>query len=106
VNAGDRDKRVVFERATVSKSPMGAEVATWTAIATRWADVRYGTGSERRAAAQEGSSAPATIRVLKDSVTRTLTPRDRAILDGASWDIESVVPFERAGIDITAVRRS
>lgn len=73
-------------------------------LATVRARVTYGTGVERRAAAQEQASAPATVRVRKSSVTATVTPQDRLLLDGVEWDISSAVPFENVAIDITATR--
>ena len=68
-------------------------------------EVNYGTGSERREAGKDSAVVSATVRVLATSVSRSLTAEDQLRLDGAVWDIASVVPFGRREMDITATRR-
>ena len=63
----------------------------------------YGTGTERRQAAQEKASISATFRVRDDSFTRAVKPADHRIqYDDKVWDIASSVAFGRDGRDITA----
>jgi head-tail adaptor len=110
IGAGDMPYRVAFWRFTATRDDFGGQVKTWAAIpnGARWADIVFGTGRERREAAQEVASAPATFSVRRDSLTRTLTPADRLHYDGADWDISSVVPSRKydAVLDITAARRT
>lgn len=77
-------------------------------VDTRRADIIFGTGQERRQAAQETASVPATFSMRRDSVTQTLTPADRLRYDDADWDISSIVPSRKydAVLDITATRRA
>src|SRR3546814_7048096 len=79
---------------------------TWTDYCTEWAAVNFGTGQERREAAQESASVSATFHVLRNSKTAALTVQDRISFEGAVWDITSAVPSREfnAGMDITAVR--
>lgn len=103
---GARDRRIAFERAAVALDGYGTEIETWTLYARAFAEVRYGTGQERREAAQESATLTATFRVPATPRTRALTPKDRILFDGAVWDIRSVAPFERGDVDVTAVRRA
>ncbi len=72
-----------------------------------FAEVKFGTGAERREAAQESASAPATFRVLRTDLTAVVTPKDRIVFDSSYWDITSAVPLGfNEGVEITAVRRT
>jgi head-tail adaptor len=101
----DRDKRITIERATTTRDEMNAPVEVWGEYIKRWASISFGTGQERRQAAQESGSQAATFRMPSDNQTRTLTIRDRIQFMDAAWDITSVVPFgSNEGVDVTAVR--
>lgn len=104
--AGKRDKRIAFERKSVTTDAFGGEVEMWAEIARAWASVSFGTGQERRTAAQEGAALTATFRVLRNSLTASLTPLDRIIFMGAAWDIQGppVPTPENDGFDLTAAR--
>ena len=108
IGAGDRNRRVSFEQATVMTGALGTESESWAAFGAAWASVRFGAGAERRAAAMEASSQPATFIVPATTVTRALKPRDhRVIFDGRTWDIVStMLSPNRAHMEITAIARS
>lgn len=92
--AGKRDKRITFQRATVTRSALGGDSApSWNTLCERWARVTYGTGAERRNAATEQSVQPATFRVLADSATRAVVATDRISFDGLAWDITGIAPI-------------
>lgn len=102
---GNRSDRIQFKRGTKSKDDHGGAVITWVNYVEAYAQVIYGTGQERREAAQEAASQPATFRVPANSRTRALTVQDKiAGFLGTDWDITSVVPLGRDGMEITAVR--
>lgn len=105
IDAGSLDRRVRIERRATTEDDFGGEIETWSELATLWASVNFGQGQERRQAAQESATAPATFRVRWSPVTATITPVDRILFMDAIWDISSAVPFGRnEGIDITATR--
>jgi SPP1 family predicted phage head-tail adaptor len=104
MGAGQRDRKIVFERNAPAFDGYGGEVENWSTLETAWADVRYGTGQERREAAKESASVTATFQVLATSGTRSLTAVDRINFNGI-WDIVSAVPNGRAFIDVTAIRQ-
>lgn len=84
----------------------GGEIETWTEYCHPWACVNFGSGAERREAAQLAASASATFSVLRNAATAAVSVEDRIQFDGAIWEIGSVVPSREynVGIDITAIR--
>lgn len=106
MQAGSRNRKVTFERFTSTKDGYGHEQKTWATYCTEWAAVSFGTGMERRDAAQKAGEAPATFQILANGTTNGLTVLDRITLDGAVWDISSIAPSREfnAGLDITATR--
>lgn len=104
VEAGKRDRLIVIERATFTTDAMGGRIETWHQYARAWAQVIFGTGAERREAAQQIASVSATFRIVSSPTLATVTPQHRIQFMGAVWDISSVVPLGRANIEITATR--
>lgn len=99
--AGRRDRRIILQRATVATDDFGVEGPTsWAELQKAWAMVRYGTSAERRTASVEGASQTATFRVLSTSVLRTVTVRDRILMDGAGWNITGIVPVGMQGAEL------
>lgn len=105
--AGQRNRKVVFERQGAPfDDGYTTQPGAWATWCTEWAKVVFGTGAERRTAAQEQATLTATFHVLRNSKTAELTPLDRIQFDGGVWDIASVVPSRtlNAEIDVTATR--
>lgn len=102
--AGQRDKRITFQRAVRTRSSLGTPTAgAWSDLGARWAKVLYGSGAERRQAATEQAVQPATFRVLADTLTRSIIATDRISFDGLVWDITNISPIGRpAEIEFTA----
>jgi head-tail adaptor len=94
IPAGERNRRISFERAIQSQSGMGREPgAELQPICRRWAKVLYGTGAERRAAGTESAIQAATFIVTDDSGTRLITVRDSIWFDERRWDVTSSAPI-------------
>ncbi|AHE56014.1 phage head completion protein [Sphingomonas sanxanigenens] len=106
MKAGKRDRKIVFERATVTKNAFNEDVETWAASGGEFAHVIFAKGSERRDAAQESASAAATFIVPANTQTNGVTVRDRIMFDGSAWDIVSNIPSRErnAEREIEAVR--
>ena len=106
MKAGPRNRKIEIQRATTTTDEYGGEVSAWATYCTEWAGVTFGTGQERRQAAQEQSSLTATFFVLDNAKTRAVKTTDRISFDGGFWDIASNVPSKEfnAGRDISAVR--
>lgn len=102
-DAGRRDKAIAFERAAIARGALGTKSAAgWAALGSRLAKVLYGSGSERRQAAVEGAVQTATFRVLADSLTNTVTERDRISFAGQAWDVTGIAPIGSDEIEFTA----
>lgn len=108
MTAGDRDKRITFERYTATQNEHDEEIEDWQPAFKRWAQVWMGKGSERREAAIEQGAQAATFGLLADGDTRALTLKDRIAYAGSVWDIEGIAPDtpKRGEMEITAVRGS
>jgi head-tail adaptor len=104
MDPGKRDRLVTFERATVTTDDHGGETLTWAELVQAWARVRYGTGQERREAAQERSDQVASFECIWTPTLATVAVTDRISFGGA-WDITSaaLVGLNRE-IHFTAVR--
>ena len=105
--AGERNKLITFQRNIAGRSPLGGTAAAiWESLGSRMAKVLWGSGAERRGAAGEQAGQPATFRVLADTITTTITVRDRIAYLGAYWDVTSAVPIggpSGAEFEFTAV---
>lgn len=104
--AGQRDKRVTIERFTSTRDEYNEPVEQWSVVGTRWTAIFYGKGEERRQAAVEEGKQSASFVMLADSITKTISVRDRLFYAGDAWDIVSVSPVGRAEIEFIGVRAS
>lgn len=96
--------RVTIERFTVTQDDFNEDIEAWAPLATRSAAIYYGKGEERREAAMETASQAASFEMIADSVTRSVTVKDRLSYDGGTWDITGISPLGRSGISFTATR--
>lgn len=109
MHSGQLDRRVSVQSVATTEDALGTPVENWTDAADRWASISYGTGQERRDAAQENASLNATFTVRDDSLTRAIAPgTHRLTFDGFIWDIVTNAPSARRGNhrSITATART
>ncbi len=92
MTAGKRNRRITFERATATTNDYGEDVRTWADYAAAWAEVLFGTGQERREAAQEAGSQAATFIVPWSPSLAAVAVTDRINALSATWDITSIAP--------------
>lgn len=105
MDPGIRDSLVTFQRGTPSGddyTPEGS--ASWATLTTAWARIRYGTGQERREAAQERASQAATFECEWSSTLAGVIVTDRISFEGDAWDIVSKAPLGHKEIHFAAVR--
>ena len=104
IPAGQRDRLIVFERGSATGDAYGGETPAWAELARAYARVRYGTGQERREAAQEAATQAATFECNWTAALAGVRVSDRVQFDGP-WDITSVAPIRlNDEIHFTAVR--
>lgn len=105
MTAGKRIHRITIQRATTTTDDYGDEVPTWGNHADAFAEVLFGSGQERREAAQEQASQVATFIMPWTPKIGAVTVRDHILAMGGTWDITSSVTI---GLNkeqhVTAVR--
>ncbi|MEV4934602.1 phage head closure protein [Sphingobium sp. LSP13-1-1.1] len=106
--AGRRNKRITIEARATADDGYGGSIETWTPFSRPWVSVYYGSGSEQRAAAQEGGSQAASFEMLSNSKTRAISVIEHRIqFDGGIWDITAKQELgANEGIRVTAIRAS
>jgi SPP1 family predicted phage head-tail adaptor len=97
IPAGERTTLVAFERGTAATDDYGGETLTYANVATVAAKILYGTGAERRQAAQERAEQAATVMVNYTPTLASVVTKDRCTFDGFQWDITS--PPARVGLN-------
>jgi hypothetical protein len=106
IGAGKRDRKITFYPRAFAEDALGVETETDGLPVFAWANVRFGTGAERRELAQAGSMQTATFRVLSSASLRGATERWEIDFAGARWGIVLIVPIGEAGdIEFTATRK-
>ena len=90
INAGRLDRLVTIERATETRDDLNAPVKTWAEHATIWASREDVSDAELVAAGELGASLASRFIIRRSSDTETITPRDRLVHDGATWNIQAV----------------
>lgn len=101
---GERPHLVTIQRAVTATDDYGGETQTWHMHTTGWARVRYGTGQERREAAQENASLAATFEFDWTPTLAALKPTDRLNVFDTVWDVASTfVIGGNKEVHITAV---
>lgn len=104
MDPGLRDSKITFQRGTPSVDNYGGETVTWATLTTAWARVMYGTGQERREAAQERMAQAATFECEWSTTLTGVTVTDRISFDSDTWDIVSKSPLGHKEIHFAAVR--
>ena len=108
MDAGKRDQLITFYRGTVaSTNDYGESVeGAPSPYATAWAQVRRGTGQERREASQEQGEQSATFVTDWNPTLEAVEVTDRITYRGDSWDIVDCAPDANREIQFTATRRT
>jgi head-tail adaptor len=102
--AGERPHLVTIQRAVTVTDDYGGESKTWHELATGYARLSYGTGQERREAAQENASQAATFEFDWSPTIAAVKPSDRLYCFDTVWDVASAVTIgANEEVHITAV---
>lgn len=101
---GAREALVTFETGTATTDDHGGETKTWATITTAYARIRYGTGQERREAAQERQIQAATFECDWNPTLAGVAVTDRITFEDETWDITNKAPLGHEEIHFTALR--
>lgn len=104
MDPGQREALVTFQRGTPTGDDYGGETISWATQATAWARIRYGTGQERREAAQERAVQSATFECEWSTELAGVIVTDRISFESEAWDIVSKAPLGHREIHFAAVR--
>lgn len=99
--AGQRDRRVVFERRTPVRDAYGgiAPEQGWSELAKRWGKLTPQSGVEQPIGDQVANREVVVVRV---PYLEGLTTADRAQYDGETWDIIAIAEVgRREELDVT-----
>lgn len=91
MRSGDLTHRLVLQRGTESRDSFGEPIATWTNLATVWAQVEYVAGSEGFDADRDRTEVPATIRLRRSSDTMSLRAKDRALVPTSATTLRNAL---------------
>jgi SPP1 family predicted phage head-tail adaptor len=108
IGAGDLDRRATIQRATVAPDAFNEPIETWASVATVWASKRDVSDGERFRSDQTIAGLTTRFVVRHSSVTATITPKDRLVCEGRTYDIHGVkeVHGTRRFLEISAAWRS
>lgn len=107
LQAGKLDRRITIMAPVVGHSDSGAEIVTWSELATTWAQKIERSGNERFADRQLVGSSLCTFRFRWNSTNKQVTTEHQIIFDGRTHDILDVREIERrAGIEVDCSVRS
>lgn len=105
---GQRETLITIQRGTPTGDDYTTEGSTsWATLTTAWARVRYGTGRERREAAQERAIQAATFECDWNPTLDGVLTNDRLFINDKPtefWDIISPSPLGHHEIHFAAVR--
>lgn len=105
MDPGQRESLVTFQRGTPTGDDYTPEgTVSWSTLTTAWARIRYGTGQERREAAQERATQAASFECEWSTELASVIPTDRISFESEAWDIVSKAPLGHREIHFAAVR--
>lgn len=103
--AGKLIERVTLQRGASSTDSLGAEILTWADLDTVFASWRRATARETLAAAELSAAVSDVFEIRKSSTVDDLTPKDRLVWKGRTYDIVDVQPIGWHGLRVAAVAR-
>jgi hypothetical protein len=105
MNRGQFDRLVIFKQATTTTNDHGEEIAGGsTTLAEAFARVRFGTGQEKREAAQESGVQSATFEVIPTEALLAVPLTATIEFDGSDWDLTEKANLERNLMRFTGTR--
>jgi len=100
MQAGRLRHRVTIQRLTGERGAAGGVNDVWQDIGTRWASVKPLSGREWVAAAAANTEISHDVMLRCDSITRSITPRDRLSFEGRALDIQAVMEVDERGREL------
>ncbi|GLK49494.1 hypothetical protein GCM10017620_24670 [Brevundimonas intermedia] len=106
MEAGNLDRRITLQRATITRDGYNNEVATWNDLVTVWAGYAPVSDGERFRAGERASEISARFTIRHSSQVADLSPKDQLVFSGRTFAITRVKEIgRREGLEITVVGR-
>ena len=105
MRAGPLRHRIGIQQFATATDDAGQELETWADWLSPKANIRWGAGDERVAAAQKQAAQGATFIVRSTSQSRLVTVKHRIIFDGRTWEIKAIADPKPSERHITAIAR-
>jgi len=107
MQAGQIDRRITIQRATVAQDATGQEVSSWSNLATVWAGKQDVSDTERIASAEVQATITTRFQIRWSSAVADVNPKDRLIYAGKTYDISAVKEIcRREGLELSAAARA
>ena len=100
MQSGKLRHRITLERASESKDEWGEITKTWTEFGKRWSRAVPLSGKESFSEAHEIATIDLRVELRHDSLTETITAKDRVVWDGNTYDIETPIDVSGLGKEI------
>ena len=105
--AGKLDRRIILQRFTATRDEYNEPVRSWTTLATVSASYEPLSDGEVYRAGETMAEASARFVVRYSSTVADMSPVDRLVFDGRTYEIVRAKEIgRRVGIEITAVARA
>lgn len=103
IRAGELDRRITLQRATVAPNEFNEPVETWSDLARVWAKYTPVADGERFRAGERAAEVQARFLIRWSSQVASVNPKDRLVFDGRIYAITNVKEIgRREGLEITA----
>ncbi|MCB2130805.1 MAG: head-tail adaptor protein [Rhodobacteraceae bacterium] len=107
MNAGRLDRRLQFQRATLSDDGFGSVEVFASHGSPVWASKKDVSDAERWRAGEVSAIISARFVLRSSAFSRGLTPNDRLVCDGVTYEISGIKEIaRRQWIEITASARA
>lgn len=105
IGAGSLDRRITLRRKTVTNTGLGM-IEAWADLGKVWASRKDISDGEKAAAGTMQSTVAARFVVRSSEMTRGLTPKDKLIEGGRTFEITGIKELGRRDfLEITAEAR-
>jgi SPP1 family predicted phage head-tail adaptor len=105
--SGDMNRRVVLQRATVTRNEFNEEIETWATLAMVWARKDDVSAAESFRAQEVGAQLTTRFRIRYSATVATLNPHDRVLHAGRLYNITGVREKQRnRWIEVDCVARN
>jgi SPP1 family predicted phage head-tail adaptor len=94
-SVGSLNRRVTFQRSTVSYNDFNEPVETWATLAEVWVNRRDASAGESYRAQEVGGQLSIRFTIRYSSDVATINPRDRVLYNGGVYNITGVRETKR-----------